>query len=135
MTRPLLFALSSVLSTLALLAAAPAAEAACTCTQYESARQFVQFNDVIFKGKAVSSKSQYGVTTTTFQVLEKLKGEPAQSVAVTHPAPGPTSCGGVAFKPGQVVIIVAQGLPEDLATTSCQISAYPEADLKRALGR
>lgn len=128
MTRPLLFAL-------ALLAAAPAAYAQpnCACTKYESAAQFVQFSDVIFKGKAVGSKSQYGVTVTTFQVLEKLKGEPPKSVAVTHPAPGPNSCGGVAFTPGQIVVIVAQGLPEDLGTTSCQINAYPEADLRRAL--
>src|SRR5262249_11898651 len=85
-----------------------------TWTTYESAKQFVQFNDVIFKGKAVSAKTQYGVTTTTFQVLEKLKGTPAQSVPVTHPAPGPGKCGGVAFKPGQIVVIVAQGLPDDL---------------------
>ena len=37
-----------------------AANAACTCTTYQSAKQFVQFNDVIFKGKAVSSKSKRG---------------------------------------------------------------------------
>jgi hypothetical protein len=121
------------LSALALLAAAPAANAACTCTRYQNAQQLIGFSDVIFKGKAVSSKRQYGSTVTTFQVLEKLKGEPTQSVPVTHPAPGPNSCGGVAFKPGQIVVIVAQGLPEDLATTSCQINAYPEADLRRAL--
>ena len=63
MTRLLLFALSAAL---ALFAAAPAAQAACACTHYASAQQFVQFNDVIFKGKAVGSKTQYGVTTTTF---------------------------------------------------------------------
>lgn len=129
MTRPLLFALSAAL---ALFAAAPAAQAACACTHYASAQQFVQFNDVIFKGKAVGSKTQYGVTTTTFQVLEKLKGAPAKSVAVTHPALT-RECGGIAFKPGQIAVIVAQGMPEDLATSSCQIGAYPEAELKRAL--
>lgn len=115
------------------LLAAPAAHAACTCTTYQSAKQFVQFNDVIFKGKAVSSKSQYGVTTTTFTVLEKLKGEPAQTIAVTHPAPAPNTCGGVAFKPGQVVVIVAQGMVEDLGTTSCQLNAYTEAQVRAAL--
>lgn len=133
--RPGLFAPSSALAALVLLAAAPAAQAACACTKYESARQFAGFSDVIFKGRVISSKSQSGVATTRFQVLETLKGDPAPSVEVTHPTPGPKSCGGVAFKPGQVVIIVAQGLPEDLATTSCQIDAYPEAELKRALGR
>ena len=121
------------LGALALLAAAPAANADCTCTTYQSAKQFVQFNDVIFKGKAVSSKSQHGVTTTKFTVLETLKGEPAQSVPVTHPAPGPNTCGGIAFKPGQVVLIVAQGRPDDLGTTSCQISAYSEAQVRAAL--
>jgi hypothetical protein len=129
MIRPLLFALPAAL---ALLAAAPAAHAACSCTKNENARQFVQFNDVIFKGRAVSSKTQYGVTTTTFRVLEKLKGSPARSVAVTHPALT-QECGGIAFKPGQTVIIVAQGMPDDLATGSCQINAYPEAELRRAI--
>ena len=128
MKRDLLAALAGLF-----ILAAPAAHAACTCTTYQSARQFVQFNDVIFKGKAVASKSQYGVTTTTFQVLEKLKGEPKMSTPVTHPAPAPNTCGGVAFKPGQVVVIVAQGLPEDLATTSCQINAYSEARIRAAL--
>ena len=128
MKRALLPALAGLF-----ILATPAAHAACTCTTYQSAQQFVQFNDVIFKGKAVASKSQYGVTTTTFQVLEKLKGAPAMSTPVTHPAPGPNTCGGVAFKPGQVVVIVAQGLPEDLATTSCQINAYSEAQLRAAL--
>ena len=121
------------LGALALLAAAFIANVACTCTTYQSAKQFVQFNDVIFKGKAVSSKSQYGVTTTKFAVLETLKGEPAQSVPVTHPASGPNKCGGIAFKPGEVVVIVAQGRPDDLGTTSCQISAYSEAQVRAAL--
>ena len=94
----------------------------------------MQFSDVIFKGKAISSKSQYGSTVTKFQVLEKLKGEPPAMTPVTHPAPGPKACGGVAFTPGQVVIIVGQGMPDDLATTSCQINAYPEAALRRAIG-
>jgi hypothetical protein len=31
------------------------------------------------------------------------------------------------------VLIVAQGLVEDLGTTSCQIDAYPEAQLRAAL--
>ena len=37
---------------------APAAAQTCSCTTYESAKQFVQFNDAIFKGKVVSSKSE-----------------------------------------------------------------------------
>lgn len=119
-------------SAAALFAAAPAQAQNCSCTKYESAQQFVQFNDVIFKGKAIASKSQYGVTTTTFQVLEALKGEPGKSVAVSHPAPG-KSCGGVAFAPGQTALIVAQGLVEDLGTTSCQINAYSEAQIRAAL--
>ncbi|MGE3302798.1 MAG: hypothetical protein AB7M12_06760 [Hyphomonadaceae bacterium] len=130
MPRTLLLALFL----LALAAPAAHAQANCRCTTYQSVAQFVQFNDVIFKGKALSAKTEYGVTATQFQVLETLKGEPAATVAVSHPAPG-TSCGGVAFKPGQTALIVAQGLPEDLATTSCQLSAYPEADLRRALGK
>jgi hypothetical protein len=88
---------------------------------------------VIFKGKAVSSKTEYGITTTTFQVLETLKGEGVgRTIAVTHPAPG-KSCGGVAFAPGQIVVIVAQGLVEDLGTTGCQIKAYSEAQIRAAL--
>jgi hypothetical protein len=39
----------------------------------------------------------------------------------------------VAFKPGQIVLIVAQGQMEDLGTTSCQIDAYTEAELRAAL--
>jgi hypothetical protein len=129
MTRTLLSA--SVL--VALFAAVPAAAQTCSCTKYESVQQFVQFNDAIFKGKVVSSKDEHGVSVTRFEVLEKLKGEPPAEVAVTHPAPGPGKCGGVAFEPGQVVVIVAQGLMEDLGTTSCQIDAYPEAQLRAAL--
>jgi len=127
MTRTLLSALA------ALLAAAPVSAQTCSCTKYESARQFIQFNDAIFRGKVVSSKDEYGVSVTRFQVLEKLKGEPPAEVAVTHPAPGPGKCGGVAFEPGQIVVIVAQGPVEDLGTTSCQIDAYPEAQLRAAL--
>lgn len=131
MTRLAFPVFAIALAAFALLAAA--AHAACSCTKYESVAQFAQFNDVIFKGKAVSSKTEYGVTVTQFQVLEKLKGEPGQTIAIAHPAPGPNACGGVAFKPGQTLIIVAQGLVEDLATTSCQLDAYPEADLRGAL--
>ena len=36
------------------LLADPAAAQTCSCTKYESARQFVGFSDVIFKGKALS---------------------------------------------------------------------------------
>lgn len=132
MTRSLLFALSSGLAALALLAA-PASAQTCSCTTYQSAQQFVQFNDAIFKGKVVSSKDEYGIATTKFQVLEKLKGELGAQAAVTHPAPGPGKCGGVAFKPGQTVLIVAQGQMEDLGTTSCQINAYGEAEIRAAL--
>lgn len=116
-----------------LLAAAPASAQTCACTTYQSAQQFVQFNDVILKGEVVSSKDEHGISVTQFRVLEKLKGDPPAQVAVTHPAPGPGKCGGVAFKPGQIVVIVAQGLVEDLATTSCQINAYTEAELRAAL--
>ena len=132
MIRPLLFALCSGLTALALLAA-PASAQTCSCTKYASGQQFVQFNDAIFKGKVVSSKDEHGVATTTFQVLEKLKGELRAQVAVMHPMPGPGKCGGVAFKPGQTVVIVAQGRMEDLGTTSCQIDAYNEAQIRAAL--
>jgi hypothetical protein len=125
-----LLAVAAGLAALALLAA-PAAAQTCSCTTYQSAKQFVQFNDAIFKGTVVSSKSEYGSTTTQFQVLETLKGELGTQTAVMHPAPG--KCGGVAFKPGQTVMIVAQGMMEDLATTSCQISAYDEAQIRAAL--
>jgi hypothetical protein len=94
----------------------------------------VQFNDAIFKGKVVSSKkNEYGSATTQFQVLETLKGELGAQAAVGHPTPGPGKCGGVAFEPGQTVVIVAQGMMEDLGTTSCQISAYGEAQIRAAL--
>jgi len=129
MTRTLLSALAFA----ALLATAPASAQTCSCTKYESAQQFVQFNDAIFRGEVVSSKDEHGIGVTRFQVLETLKGELPAQVAVTHPAPGPGKCGGVAFKPGQIVVIVAQGLVEDLGTTSCQIDAYPEARLRAAL--
>ena len=131
MTRTLL-ALFSGLAIVALLAA-PAAAQDCSCTTYQSVEQFVQFNDAIFKGKVVSSKNEHGIATTTFQVLEALKGELGPQTAVTHPAPGPGKCGGVAFEPGQTAVIVAQGMMDDLATTSCQISAYGEAELRAAL--
>ena len=114
------------------LFAAPALSQTCTCTKYESVAQFIQFNDVIFKGKALSSKTEHGSTTTTFQVLERLKGEPGETVTVMHPAPG-TNCGGIAFKAGEVVLVVAQGMVEDLATTGCQIKAYTEAEIRAAL--
>lgn len=116
-----------------LLLAAPVAAQSCSCTTYESARQFVQFNDAIFKGKVVSSKDAYGIVTTRFQVLETLKGELGAQAAVTHPAPGPGKCGGVAFEPGQTLVIVAQGMMEELGTTSCQLSAYSEAQIRAAL--
>lgn len=131
MTRTL-FALSSGLVVLALLAA-PAGAQTCSCTTYESAKQFVQFNDAIFEGRVLSSKTEHAIATTQFQVLEKLKGELGAQVAVSHPLPGPGKCGGVAFEPGQTVLIVAQGLMEDLATTSCQIEAYGEAQIRAAL--
>lgn len=132
MMPPFLLALSSGLAALALLAA-PASAQTCSCTKYQSAPQFVQFNDAIFKGKVVSSKAERGIATTTFQVLEKLKGELGPQAAVTHPVPGPGTCGGVAFKPGQTVVIVAQGRMDDLGTTSCQIDAYGEAQIRAAL--
>jgi hypothetical protein len=132
MIRPLLVALASGLVAL-LLVAAPAGAQTCSCTTYQSAEQFVQFNDAIFQGKVVSSKTEYGSATTTFQVLEKLKGELGAQAAVSHPTPGPGRCGGVAFEPGQTVLIVAQGLMEDLGTTSCQIDAYTEAQLRATL--
>ena len=117
MARALL-PLLAALAAFALLAD-PAAAQTCSCTKYESSRQFVGFSDVIFKGKALSSKTKYGSTA------------PAQ-VAVTHPAPG-KSCGGVAFAAGQVVVVVAQGMVEDLATTGCQTTAYSEAQIRAAL--
>lgn len=132
MKRPLLLVLFSCFATLALIAA-PAAAQTCSCTTYQSAEQFVQFNDAIFKGKVMSSKTEHGIATTTFQVLETLKGELAAEAAVTHPTPGPGKCGGVAFEPGQTVVIVAQGMMDDLGTTSCQIDAYTEAQLRAAL--
>jgi hypothetical protein len=124
--------LASGLAALVLLAA-PAAAQSCSCTTYESAKQFVQFNDAIFKGRVVSSKDAHGSVTTRFQVLETLKGELGAQAAVTHPAPGPGKCGGIAFEPGQTVVIVAQGMMEDLGTTSCQLSAYGEAQIRAAL--
>jgi hypothetical protein len=114
------------------LLAEPAAAQTCSCTKYESVRQFIGFNDVIFKGKALSSKTEYGISTTRFQVLEKLKGDPPVQVAVTHPAPS-KGCGGVAFTAGQIVVVVAQGMVEDLGTTGCQIKAYSEAQIRTAL--
>jgi len=132
MKRPLLLALASGLAAL-LVVAAPAAAQTCSCTTYQSAEQFVQFNDAIFKGKVVSSKAEHGSATTTFQVLEVLKGELGTQAAVGHPTPAPGHCGGVAFKPGQTVLIVAQGMMEDLGTTSCQIDAYTEEQLRAAL--
>jgi hypothetical protein len=127
MIRRLFLTLASLV-----LLAGPALGQACTCTKYESVAQFIQFNDVIFKGKALSSKTEHGISTTTFQVLERLKGEPGDTVAVTHPAPG-TNCGGVAFKEGEIVLVVAQGMVEDLATTGCQIKAYTEAQIRTEL--
>jgi hypothetical protein len=132
MTRPTLLTLFTGLAALALVVA-PAVAQTCSCTTYESAKQFVQFNDAIFKGKVLSSKTDYGIATTNFQVLETLKGQLGAEVAVTHPAPGPGKCGGVAFKPAQTVVIVAQGMMDDLGTTSCQINAYTEAQLRTAL--
>ena len=131
MTRALL-ALFSGFATLALLAT-PSAAQTCSCTTYQSAKQFVQFNDAIFKGKVVSSKNEGGSATTRFQVLETQKRELGAQAAATHPTPGPGRCGGVAFEPGQTVVIVAQGMMEDLATTSCQINAYSEAQIRAAL--
>jgi hypothetical protein len=127
-------ALVSLVSALAAgaLLVAPAAAQTCSCTKYQSAQQFVGFNDVIFKGKVLSSKTENGIATTTFEVLEKLKGEPPAQVAVTHPAPG-KSCGGIAFAAGQIVLVVAQGMVEDLGTTGCQIKAYSEAEIRAAL--
>ena len=129
--RPLL-ALASAMAALALLAA-PASAQTCSCTTYQSAQQFVQFNDAIFQGKVVSSKAEHGIATTQFEVLEKLKGELGAQAAVTHPVPGPGRCGGVAFVPGQTLLIVAQGMMDDLGTTSCQIDAYREAEIRAAL--
>jgi hypothetical protein len=123
--------LSFLVAALALFAD-PALAQNCTCTKYESVAQFIQFNDVIFKGKALSSRTERGSTTTTFEVLERLKGEPGARVAVMHPAPG-TNCGGVAFKPGEIVLVVAQGMVDDLGTTGCQIEAYTEAQIRAAL--
>jgi hypothetical protein len=129
MTRLLFLVLSFALAAVA----PPAAAQSCSCTTYQSAKQFVQFNDAIFKGKVVSSKTEHGIATTRFQVLEKLKGELGEEAAVTHPTPGPGKCGGVAFEPGETVVIVAQGMMEDLGTTSCQIDAYTEAQLRTGL--
>ncbi len=114
------------------LAAAPDASAQ-SCTKYQSIQQFIQFNDVIFKGKVVSSKTQYGTTTTQFQTVEKWKGEPPATVAVTHSAP--PAFGGIAFKPGETVLVIAQGMVDDLGTTSCTLAAYPEAQVREALGK
>lgn len=127
-----LLGLCSGVVALALLSA-PAAAQTCSCTTYPSARQFVQYNDAIFKGKVVSSKNEYGIATTEFQVLETWKGELGARASVTHPAPGPGKCGGVEFEPGQTVVIVAQGRMDDLGTTSCQINAYAEAQIRAAL--
>lgn len=131
MTRTLL-SLSSVLVALSLVAA-PATAQTCTCTTYQSAQQFVQFNDAIFKGKVVASTREHGIATTRFQVLESWKGELGEQATVTHPEPGPGKCGGVAFEPGQTVVIVAQGQMDDLGTTSCQINAYGEEQIRAAL--
>ena len=65
-------------------------------------------------------------------MLERLKGEPPARVTVTHPAPG-KGCGGVAFTAGQIVVVVAQGMVEDLGTTGCQTTAYSEAQIRVAL--
>jgi len=126
MTRLILAALSLT------LLAVPARAQTCSCTKYQSAKQFAQFQDIIFKGKAISSKTQYGVTTTNFQVLETLKGEPEDAQPVTHPAPG-KGCGGISFKPGQSVLILGQGESDNLGTTSCQLNAYSEAQIRAAL--
>ena len=67
--------LSSILMLMLTALAAPASAQTCSCTTYQSAQQFVQFNDGIFKGKVVSSKDEHGIATTKFQVLEKLKGD------------------------------------------------------------
>ena len=125
-------ALLALFAAFALLAS-PASAQTCSCTTYQSAKQFVQFNDAIFKGKVVSSKVEYGIATTKFQVVEKLKGDLGAQANVTHPTAGPGKCGGVSFKAGQSVVIVAQGMMDDLGTTSCQINAYTEAQLRAAL--
>jgi hypothetical protein len=82
MTRALL-PLLAALAAFALLADRAEAQT-CSCTKYESARQFVGFSDVIFKGKALSSKTKYDTTMNAKPFAPSLESRIRVALGAAH---------------------------------------------------
>ena len=117
-------------------AAAPFAAEACSCRPYHDVIEQIEASDLIFKGRAIGTQgNDQSRVATTFQVLETLKGDPGPTARITHRLPDGASCG-IAFAPGQTLIVVAQKRAEDnsLATSECAIGRFGEGEYRRVLG-
>lgn len=115
-----------------LFAAAPAL--ACRCVTYPSARAQLQGTDVVFVGRAVSTRENGAGRITTFAVAETLKGRVPPTVAVRH-SPDVCCICGVDFARGARVVVLAARIEGTLHTDGCTQGRFSEAEYRAALSR
>ena len=104
---------------------------ACSCIAQTSAAEQLQGADVVFRGRVQSSASTPTEATTTFRVIETIKGRAGRTVRVRH-ARDSAACG-VTFRRGSTVTVVADRDPQGaLRTSLCALPRFPVEDYRRA---
>ena len=110
-------------------AAAPAL--ACSCIGPTSAAEQLQGADLVFRGRVQASASSPLEATTTFRVLETIKGRAGRTIRVGH-ARDSAACG-VTFRRGSVVTVIADRDAQGrLRTSLCSLPRFPLEDYRRA---
>lgn len=110
---------------------------ACSCVRYASPAEHAQEADVIFRGRVVESAAAGPMQSTTrFEVLETLKGEPSAEAAVRHTDErGAGAACGIAYRVGEEALVIAHRSESGaLRTSSCSAPRWSIENYRAALG-
>lgn len=108
---------------------------ACSCIRYASAAEQYAKADAVFEGRVVrTERVGRDRASTTFVVLDRLKGRMGRQIRVEHGTETGGACG-VKFKRGEIVGLTVNRERNGWTTSSCAAIQYPWVEYRRAAGR
>ena len=109
---------------------------ACDCIRYASAAEQLSRSEAVFRGRVVrSERTGDRRVTTTFAVVEPLKGGLGATVRVQHNPDNGGNCG-VTFERGKVVEVAANRMRDGRwRTDACSMPQFDWAAFRRAAGK
>lgn len=109
---------------------------ACSCRPFASAAEQAEGADVIFRGRVIATErvGEYR-QSTTFEVLDALKGDTAPRQTVSHGgAAMVASACGIVYRVGAEALVIAhRGDTGELSTSACSAPRWPIEAYREAL--